>query len=92
MAYRFKATEVFWERFYALSPEQKEKARQVWEIFKVNPFDPRLRTHKINRLSARFGTTVYSVHLEGGTAVHVFGNEDRDLVYTLTLGKHGEYK
>ena len=82
---------MFWERFYALTPEQKENARRVWEIFKVNPFDSRLRTHKINKLSARYGTTVYSVHLEGDL-LFTFLVKDQDLVYTLSLGTHGEYR
>ena len=52
MKYRFKPTENFWESFYDLRPSQKDSARQAWQIFKTNPFDPRLRAHKIHRLSA----------------------------------------
>jgi hypothetical protein len=52
MKYRFKPTETFWESFYDLTSRQKESARRAWKTFKQNPFDPRLRTHKIHRLSA----------------------------------------
>lgn len=51
MKYRFTAIDSFWEEFYALSPDQKESTRRAWAIFKANPFDPRLRPHKIHRLS-----------------------------------------
>jgi len=55
MNYRYRAVERFWTSFYRLSSAQKESARQAWKIFKENPFDPRLRTHKIQRLSEHYG-------------------------------------
>jgi len=58
MKYRYRAVERFWTSFYRLSPGQKESARKTWRIFKEDPFDPRLRTHKIQRLSAQFGRTI----------------------------------
>jgi hypothetical protein len=58
MKYRFKPTETFWRSFYGLSPGQKASTRLAWQIFKENPFDPRLRTHKIHRLSAHYGRTI----------------------------------
>lgn len=58
MKYSFRATEDFWESFYQLTPEQKEPARRAWQIFKINPFDPRLGAHKIHRLSALYRRTV----------------------------------
>ncbi len=61
MKYRYGVTDNFWERFYALPPSQKESARRAWAIFKKDPFDPRLRTHKIHRLSSEYGRTIYSV-------------------------------
>jgi len=47
MSCRFKPTENFWEAFYDLTSSQKESARRAWKIFKQNPFDARLRPHKI---------------------------------------------
>jgi hypothetical protein len=64
MKYRYRATEKFWTSFYRLTPEQKESCRKAWLIFKENPFDPRLRSHKIHRLSSRFGRTVYAAVIE----------------------------
>ena len=60
MSYRYDATETFWENFYGLPPAQKASARQAWEIFKQDPFHARLRTHKIQRLSALMRRTVYA--------------------------------
>ncbi len=65
MKYIFKASETFWRKFYSLSDSQKQSTRAAWELFKRDPFDPRLGTHKINRLSAASGHTVYSVVIEG---------------------------
>jgi hypothetical protein len=50
MKYRYRAVERFWTCFYRLPPSQKESTRKAWLIFKEDPFDPRLRTHKIQRL------------------------------------------
>jgi hypothetical protein len=35
----------------------------AWKIFKKDPFDARLGTHKIHRLSAHYGRTIYSGEL-----------------------------
>lgn len=58
MRYRYRAVERFWTSFYRLAPAQKESARRAWIIFKEDPFDPRLRTHKIQRLSAQYRRTI----------------------------------
>lgn len=51
MKYHYRAVEPFWKHFSRLSVVQKEAARRVLPIFKQNPFDPRLRPHKIHGLS-----------------------------------------
>ena len=90
MKYRFKPTEQFRESFYDLSPGQKESTRRAWKIFKENPFDPRLQAHKIQRLSAQYGCTIYSVEIEGDLRA-VFLIKD-DLVVTVDIGTHKIYK
>ena len=90
MKYRFKPTENFWESFYDLRPSQKNSARQAWQIFKTNPFDPRLRTHKIHRLSAHYGRTIYAVDIEGDLRAAFF--IEGDLVVTVDIGTHDIYK
>ena len=90
MKYRFKPTENFWESFYDLRPSQKDSARQAWQIFKTNPFDPRLRTHKIHRLSANYGRTIYAVDIEDNLRAASF--IEGDLVVTVDIGTHDIYK
>ncbi len=87
--YRYVATETFWDNFYKLPSAQKESTRNTWEIFKQDPFDPRLRTHKIQRLSGIMGRTVYAVKVEGDLRV-VFYIQG-DLVVSFNIGKHVIY-
>ncbi len=68
---------------------QKESVRRAWEIFKVDPFDIRLGTHKINNLSARFRKTIYSVVIEANLRA-VFYVEN-DTVWTVDIGTHSVY-
>ena len=90
MKYRFKPTQRFWESFYALSPIQEDSTRRAWRIFKENPFDARLRTHKIHKLSARYGRTIYAVEIEADLRA-VFYSEG-DIVVTVDIGSHDIYR
>jgi hypothetical protein len=60
------------------------------ENFKENPFDPRLRTHKIHRLSARYGRTIYAVDIENDLRAVFF--IEGDSVITVDIGTHDIYK
>jgi len=90
MKYRFKPTQRFWESFYALPSDQKDSTRRAWKIFKENPFDSRLRPHKIHKLSARYGRTIYAVEIEADLRV-VFYLE-ADVVVTVDIGAHTIYR
>lgn len=90
MNYKFKPTEQFWKSFYALSSAQKESTRGAWLIFKNNPFDPRLRTHKIHRLSSHYGRIIYAVEIEGDLRAVFFIKDD--CVITVDIGTHDIYK
>lgn len=90
MKYRFKPTQRFWESFYALPSDQKDSTRRAWKIFKENPFDSRLRSHKIHKLSARYGHTIYAVEIEADLRV-VFYLEG-DVVVTVDIGAHTIYR
>jgi hypothetical protein len=89
MSYRYRATERFWTNFYRLGPSQKEATRKAWEIFKVNPFDPRLRPHKIQRLSAHYGRTIHAIEIEGNLRCTFY--VEGDAIVTLTIGTHAIY-
>ena len=90
MTYRYRAVERFWTCFYRLSPSQKESTRKAWLIFKEDPFDSRLRTHKIHRLSAAYGRTIYAVEIEGDLRALFY--LDNETVTSLVIGTHNIYK
>jgi hypothetical protein len=90
MKYQYRAVERFWTSFYRLSPTQKESARKVWLLFKEDPFDVRLRTHKIRRLSATYGRTMYAVEIEGDLRSLFY--IDGETVVSVIIGTHDLYK
>ena len=90
MKYRYRAVEKFWTSFYRLSPAQKESARKAWQIFKHDPFDSRLRTHKIQRLSAHYGRTIYAIEVESDLRSLFY--LDGENVVSLVVGTHDIYK
>ena len=87
---KYRATEAFWESFYDLSPEQKESVRRAWQIFKADPFDPRLRAHKIHRLSAFYKRTIYAAEIEADLRALFF--IEGDTVWTVDVGTHDLYR
>ena len=90
MAYRYRATPQFWRSCARLTESQQASARRVLLIFKENPFDPRLRTHNVASLSARFGRTIYSVWIEGNLRT-VFYLEGSDCI-SVDIGTHAIYR
>ena len=90
MAYRYRATPQFWRSYAKLNEHQQTSARRAWLIFKENPFDPRLRTHKIASLSARFGCTIHSVWIEGDLRA-VFYLDGSDCI-SVDIGTHAIYR
>lgn len=87
---RFKATPAFRRALAKLNAGQKRSAKDAFALFKQNPFDPRLRTHKIHRLSARYGKTIYSVCIEGDLRA-VFYIED-GVIVSVDIGTHDIYR
>jgi len=90
MNYRYRAVEPFWTHFYCLDVAQKESTRKAWKIFKENPFDPRLRTHKIHKLSALYGRTIYAADIEGDLRSTFY--IDGDWIISVDIGTHDLYK
>jgi hypothetical protein len=60
-------------------------------VFKRNPFDSSLGTHKINWLTALHRTTVYGVVIEGNLRV-VFKIVNGNEVQPIDIGTHDVYK
>lgn len=86
----YLATDLFWKKFYALSPSQKESVRKAWKKFQFDPFDPSLGTHKIRILSARAGESVYSVVIEKDLRILFLMEEER--ITTFEIGTHEVYR
>lgn len=90
MRYRFRASRTFWRSLWKLSPRKRESARGAFRIFKQDPFDPRLRPHKIHRLSAQFGRKIFAVEIEADLRA-LFYVEGNDVV-TVDIGSHDIYR
>jgi mRNA-degrading endonuclease YafQ of YafQ-DinJ toxin-antitoxin module len=90
MKYRFQATRTFWRSFGKLPNQQQRTAREAFAIFKENPFDPRLRSHKIHKLSARYGRIIYAAEIEADLRVVFY--VERSTVVTVDIGSHDLYR
>jgi hypothetical protein len=88
--YRYKATPRFWRSYRKLTPLEQAATVRAWKIFRDDPFDPRLRTHKIRRLSAVAGRPVYAVVIEADLRA-VFSLHG-DTITSLDIGTHDIYK
>src|SRR5213596_1426189 len=73
----------------AVAPTTDE-AREAFAIFKQNPFDRRLRSHKIHRLSARYGRIIYAAEIE--TDLRVIFYIEGTTVVTVEIGSHAVYR
>lgn len=90
MAYSYKATRQFWRSYGKLSSSQQASAKKTWLIFKSDPFDARLRTHRIASLSARSGRTIYSVWIEPDLRA-VFYMDGASCI-SIDIGTHSIYR
>ena len=90
MTYRYRAVRRFWKSFDRLNQKQKESTWKAWKIFKEDPFDPRLGTHKIHRLSAEYKTTIFAVVIEGDLRSLFY--LDGDVVVSVDIGTHAVYR
>ena len=86
----FKTTPAFRTALRKLTPRQKASARNAFDIFKDNPFDARLRTHKIHGLSAKLRRTIYSVSIASDLRAIFY--VDGNLVVSLDIGDHAIYR
>jgi hypothetical protein len=88
--YRFRVAKPFHRDLAKLPPDQYRSAVKAYKIFKQNPFDSRLRPHKIHRLSAQYGKTIYSVSIEADlrAAFYIEGNT----VWSVAIGTHSIYR
>jgi hypothetical protein len=88
--YRFRAAKSFRRALARLTPAEKRLAAAAFKIFKQNPFDPRLRPHKIHKLSAIYGKTIHAVEIAGHlrAVFYVEGN----VIWSVDVGDHRIYR
>ena len=87
---KYRATRAFWRSFSKLSAKQQQGARRAFSTFRQNPFDARLRPHKIHKLSARYGRTIYAAEIEADLRVVFY--VEADVVTTVDIGSHHVYR
>ena len=90
MKYKYRASNIFWKKFYQLPSEQKNSVREAWKLFKENPFAPQLNTHRIHYLSSLASRSVYAVEIENDLRSIFY--IDGDTVYTFDIGTHAVHK
>lgn len=88
--YLFKTTPSFREALTKLNRHQKTSARKAFMIFKNDPFDARLHTHKIHGLSIKLRRTIYSVYVESDLRALFY--LDGNVVVSLDIGDHSIYR
>jgi len=88
--YRFKTTPAFRKALSKLSATQKRSAKKVFVLFKKNPFDPRLHTHKIHHLSALYKKTIYAVRVEDDLRSIFY--VDGENIVSVDIGTHAIYR
>lgn len=90
MIFEYKASPTFWKAFHRLPDAQRARAREVFRVFRANPFDPSLKVHKIAKLSARYGRTILAAEIEGDLRIAFF--RAGSIIYSVDIGSHDIYK
>lgn len=90
MNYRFRAAKSFRRALAKLPPEQKRSAKAAFHIFKKNPFNPKLRTHKIHKLTAAYGKMICAVCIEADLCAIFF--IDGATIWSVDIGTHAIYR
>lgn len=77
----------FQKQFKKLPKEVKENALLCEKIFRKNPFDPKLKTHKLHGIMKEYWAFSTSYNYRIG-----FTFVDGDLVHFHAIGTHDIYK
>ncbi|MDD4027159.1 MAG: type II toxin-antitoxin system mRNA interferase toxin, RelE/StbE family [Candidatus Shapirobacteria bacterium] len=77
----------FYKEYKRLSSEVKKKAEKQENIFRQNPFDPRLKTH---RLTGKL-QNLWSFSVDYKTRI-IFEFASENLVWFHNVGSHSIYK
>ena len=75
----------FWKDYAKLSPQLKQQARKVYQLWSENPFHPSLRFKCINHKES-----LWSVRISRG--VRAIGVLNDDTVVWFWIGSHDDYE
>ncbi len=87
--FEFKKTPTFRKSFSRLSRRDRRAALKKFQIFKNDPWDRSLNTHKINRLSAIAKTAVWSVAIRAD--LRALFVKDGNVITSIDIGTHEVY-
>jgi len=82
MKYRYRAVERFWDELLTVCLLLKRNLRaKTWKTFKEDPFDPRLRTHKIQRAFSELRPRFTPLEMKGDCAAVLSDGENRSSLW-----------
>lgn len=89
MEYEFKATPSFWREFASLPQAPQRAALAALPIFKSDPYDPRLKAHKVHRLSSLYKKRIMAIEIEGDLRAAFY--QEGNVITTISIGTHDIY-
>ena len=92
MAWTCIRADSFDKAFSDLKEDQRKLAKKTYNsVFKHNPFDEKLRSHKIHKLSSRYKKTIFGAVLDGNLRI-AFYKAGPNTVVSVDIGTHDIYK
>jgi len=79
-----QTTQSFWQHYWALPPEIRQRARQVYKLWRDNPAHPSLFFKRVKE-----SQPIYSVRI--GLGYRALGLLTGDTVTWFWIGTHDEY-
>jgi hypothetical protein len=79
-----QATRPFWQQYWALPPEIRQRARQAYKLWRDNPAHPSLFFKRVKE-----SQPIYSVRI--GLGYRALGLLKGDTVTWFWIGTHDEY-
>ncbi|RMG20350.1 MAG: hypothetical protein D6732_28735 [Methanobacteriota archaeon] len=79
-----QTTKSFWKHYWALPPEIRQRARQAYRVWKINPAHPSLFFKRVKR-----NYPLYSVRI--GMGYRALGLLKADTITWFWIGNHDEY-
>ncbi len=79
-----RAESSFWQQYYRLPADVRDRARKAYRLWQLNPAHPGLAFKRLNAVSA-----TYSVRISDG--YRVIGRMEGDILIWFFIGNHDDY-